>query len=88
MYVFDNQLDVFNSLSMINNYGAYIGNELIKHFSLDFNYLKYSDKQKEICDKYELKPSNCVILGIGGEKYSDYNRGGQFNRVCLSEELV
>jgi hypothetical protein len=84
----DDPVDVFNSLSMINNYGAFMGNELIKNFSPDFNYLKYSKKQKEVCVKNDLIPSKCVIFGLGGEKYQDYNRGGAFNRVCLSEVLV
>ena len=84
----DDPVDVFNSLSMINNYGAFMGNELIKNFSPDFNYLKYSKKQKEVCVKNDLTPSKCVIFGLGGEKYQDYNRGGAFNRVCLSEVLV
>ena len=84
----DDPVDVFNSLSMVNNYGAFMGNELINHFNPDFNYLKYFERQKEVCFKNNLTPSMCVIFGLGGDEYKEFNRGGEFNRVCISEELV
>ena len=41
----------------------------------------------EICKKLELKPSDCVIFGIGGDKFSAFERAG-VNRVCLSNVLI
>ena len=83
----DDPMDVFNSINMVNNYGAFIGNELINYFESDYNYNKYHKKQIEICKMHNLKISSCVIFGLGDEKFLDYNRGGAFNRVCISNLL-
>ncbi len=73
-----------NKLGLINRLSAYIGSELIRKFKFDYIYKKYNKKQKHYCNKLNLKLSNMVNLGIGGVEWKKYNRGGKFNRLCLS----
>lgn len=84
----DDPMDVFNSINMVNNFGAYIGNKLINEFGPDYNFNKFNEKQNLICKKYNLTKSNCIIFGLGDDRYIDYNRGGLYNRVCISKLLA
>ena len=83
----DDPIDVFNSIGMVNNIGAYVGINLLYNFNPDYIPKKYSSKQSLICKEFNLTPSDCVIFGIGGDEYSDFNRGGELNRVCISDIL-
>jgi len=35
-----------------------------------------------------LEPSKCVIFGLGGKEYVEFNRGNVLNRVCISNLLA
>ena len=35
----------------------------MKNFEFDYNNNKYKDKQIEICEDLEIKPSKCVLFG-------------------------
>ena len=83
----DDPIDVFNSIGMVNLFGIYIGNKLINEFDCDFINKKYKAKQINICKDLNIEPSKCIIFGLGGDAYSEFNRGGQFNRVGLSKLL-
>ena len=84
----DDPIDVFNSYDMFNKAGAALGLKIMKKFSPDHNQNKYHKKQIEICNLFDLEPSKCIIFGLGGKKYSKFNRGLKTNRVCLSKLLV
>ena len=84
----DDPIDVFNSFDMFNKAGAALGLKVMRHFSPDYNQNKYGKKQIEICEKYGLEPSKCIIFGLGDKKYSKFNRGSYSNRVCISKLLV
>jgi len=84
----DDPIDVFNSFDMFNKAGAALGLKVMKNFSPDYNQNKYGKKQIEICEKYGLEPSKCIIFGLGDKKYSKFNRGSYSNRVCISKLLV
>ena len=53
-----------------------------------FNQVQRSEKQKEICSNFNFDVSNCVVFGLGDEGYSKFNRGSQWNRVCISNFLI
>ncbi len=78
----------FNSFDMFNKAGAALGLKIMQNFSPDYNQKKYGEKQIEVCEKFGLEPSKCVIFGLGDEKYSKFNRGSCSNRVCLSNLLI
>ena len=84
----DDPIDVFNSFDMFNKAGAALGLEMIKTFSPDHNQNKFYKKQNEVCSKFGLEPSKSIIFGLGDERYSKFNRGAMWNRVCISDLLI
>lgn len=81
----DDGIDVFNSVEMVNRMSLSIANILIDTYSVDHNWDTYSDIYYKICDKNNLQYTDCIMFGLGGEEYSEYNRGTNVNRVCISE---
>ena len=81
----DDPLFFMNKLDLVNRQSAFIGLKLIKKFSFDYLYNKYSKLQKIYCQKMNLEPSSVVSLALGGEKWKMYNRGNKKNRFCLSK---
>jgi len=81
----DDPMYVYQKEKYINVLSCYIGNKLIKKFNFDYIHNKYYDLQKRICKKMKLKPSSVVNLALGNKSYLRYNRGGEFNRLCISK---
>jgi hypothetical protein len=80
----DDPLFFLNKLGLVNKIGAYVGLKLIEKFDFDYIYKKYFRKQKFHCQRMNLKPSSVVCLATGGKEWNKYNRGNEFNRLCLS----
>ena len=72
---------------MVNNIGLHVAINLMNIFNSDYIVEKYSKKQNQICKKFNLIPSNCINFGLGNNEYCEFNRGGEFNRVCISRLL-
>ena len=70
---------------MLNNISLGIGLEYITNYNVDYNWKTYEDIYYKICSYKNLQPTDCIMFGIGGEEYKDFNRGGHFNRVCISD---
>lgn len=81
----DDGVDVFNSVDMINRVSIGIANELIKEYPVDHNWRAYSTIYSDVCSELNLKETDCIMFGIGGDEYSEFNRGTAVNRVCISE---
>jgi len=81
----DDGIDVFNSVDMHNRMSLSIANELIKTFDVDWNWLQYNNIYNQVITEKKLTPTDCIMFGLGGEEYKDFNRGGSVNRVCISE---
>ena len=81
----DDGVDVFNSVEMINRVSLSIANSLIQEYPVDHNWMTYNTEYYQVCKEQNLEPTNCIMFGLGGEEYADYNRGGNVNRVCISE---
>lgn len=81
----DDPMNVYQKENYLNLLSCYIGNKLISKFKFDFIHKKYSALQKKICKKMNLKPASVVNLALGNSEYSEYNRGGKFNRLCISD---
>lgn len=80
---YTNQSDPYVNTSSVD-----AGHYLIKMYSSQWLWQKYHLKQHEICNELGVAPSNCVIFGIDHlNKYDEYNRGGETNRLCLSSVL-
>lgn len=81
----DDGVDVFNSVDMHNRISLSIANELIKTYSVDYNWENYSEVYSQVCKEQNLKETNCTMFGLGGEEWAEMNRGTEVNRVCISE---
>ena len=81
----DDGIDVFNSVEMNNRIDISIANSLIQMFSVDWNWQQYAPFYNKVIEDKDLLPTDCIMFGIGGDKYKDFNRGSDVNRVCISE---
>lgn len=81
----DDGIDVFNSVEMNNRIDLSIASSLIKQFSVDWNWQQYASVYNKIIEDRDLLPTDCIMFGIGGDKYKEFNRGSDVNRVCISE---
>ena len=81
----DDGIDVFNSVDMVNRVSLSIANTLIKEYSVDHNWNTYAKQYYQVCEEKNLQPTNCIMFGLGGKEYKEFNRGGKMNRVCISE---
>ena len=82
----DDPIGAANQIGMLNNIGVYIGTKILEKFELNRPFNLYRNKQIILCEDLNIKPSDCVIFGIGGEEYNEFERAG-VNRICLSEIL-
>ena len=86
----DDGIDVAKSMSMVSAVGCYVGYEIISKYSADYIFNTYRKRQELLCEELDLVPSNSVIFALGDKfdkKYDMYDRGGDFRRICLSNEL-
>jgi hypothetical protein len=84
----DDPLFVTNKMGYINRPSAQIGLTLLENFSPDYIYDNYRIRQLEYCTILELEPSNCVLFGIGDERWNDYNRDRATNRLSFHKFLA
>lgn len=66
-------------------FSAYIGQQMMLHFPLEFLYRKYWQRQRELCNLYGLRPSDTILFGLGDDSWKEFSRDGFANRVCLSQ---
>ncbi len=78
-----------NQHGIVNNFGAMIGEFSMSVWNPDFIANKYMRSQLIVCNKLELKPTNCVIFALSNHgDHVKYNRGNQLTRLCISKLLV
>ena len=83
----DDSIDIYNKWSCINLHSMSVAEKIFEHFESDYNWNTFESKYYKKCDEFNLQSTKCIIFGLGDEKYSEYNRGGTFNRVCISNSL-
>ena len=83
----DDGIDVFNSVEMVNRVSLSIAMSLMAKYSVDHNWNTYEQAYQKVCKELNLKETDCIMFGLGGEEYADYNRGSDKNRVCISEVI-
>lgn len=84
----DDPLFVTNKIGYINKLSASIGLKLINTFSPDYIFNKYRFRQIEYCEILGVKPGNCVMFGLGGDTWKEYNRERNTNRLSLHKFLA
>ena len=96
MGIFDGQ-KLHHSIHYNNSLSAWVGLKIIQRFSSDYICNIYQQQQLEVCDYFDLQPSQSVLFAIGNNCWNRYNRNNllltyqlnmdtaQFqNRICLS----
>lgn len=83
----DDTLFVYDKANYTNRIGAYLGNVFLNEYGPDYIVNKYKQKQIEFCKLLDVCPSDTVTFGLGGDKWSEYNRGTNTNRLGLHEFL-
>lgn len=83
----DDTLFVYEKANYQNRLGASLGLSLISKFDPNYIVNKYAKKQTEFCELANVKPSSTVLFGLGDNTWSDYNRGGNTNRLSFHNYL-
>jgi hypothetical protein len=85
----DDGISMINEVGMSNSYSMSLGIHYMNKFSCDYMWQTYWEQYYETCNQLNLLTTNTVIFGLGGEEYTEYNRGipGN-NRVCISPSLA
>lgn len=85
--MFEDPLYVVNetNYNYLNMCSVYLGLNMMNYFGPTYIYDKYLDAQKKYCEMLDLAPTSCVYFGLDhNNKYPEYNRGGETNRLCFS----
>lgn len=81
----DDNMVAYNQNDYVNLYSVNVGQKLIERFDNDWLYNKYKDTQRDWCERLGVEASSCVMFGLDTtEKFSDYKRGTDINRLCFS----
>lgn len=84
----DDTLDAYHSNSYINSHAVSVGNSLIKQYDPDYSFNKYRQQQLDLCGQLGVTASQCFTFGIDfHKKYTQYNRGGDTNRLCFAKHF-
>jgi hypothetical protein len=84
----DDALIVTNKTGYTNRLSIQVGLDLIRKWSPDFIPSTYKTRQQQLCADLGVTPSNTVIFGVDTKnKYPEYNRGGQTNRLSFAKIL-
>ena len=83
----DDGIDIFNSVNMLPSHTLNSACFLMNKYNIDYNWNTYSSLYDEICKKYDLEPTDCIMFGISRDKFQEFNRGNSWNRVCISKDI-
>lgn len=65
---------LLDNINYNNTLSAFVGSEIVKYFSCDFVPNIYREKQKQVCDFFNLEPSQSILFGIGDKQWNQYSR--------------
>ena len=81
----DQRLDaITNSAKYYNYYANSIAETIINKFDIDYIWKNLIDKQTEVCNEYNFKPSDSVWLATTDNPAYDKFKRGDVNRLCLA----
>jgi hypothetical protein len=78
---------VLQKSGYVNRFACGLGDFLLANYSADYCYNQYVKTQTLFCDQLGVWPSPCVIFGIGGDTWQQYNRGTATNRLSFHKYL-
>jgi hypothetical protein len=71
-----------------NNNNLRLTMELMQNFKLGYLHSKYKDKQKAVCQEYNINPSDVVYLAYTYDNTYDFYKRGDVNRLCITKLLI
>ena len=81
-------LHPLKKVECFNYSSALIINTIIDNFTIDEMYNRYKNRQKQICDLYDLKPSDTYFIATTeNPSYKKFRRKKKTARVCLTPLL-
>lgn len=80
-------LNAYESDGYLNWTAQSIGLKFMNQFSPDYIPMKYYKAQQAMCNHLNVTPTNCVQIALGGDKW-DHLKRLQWNRLCLSDEII
>jgi len=83
----DDSLLVHHKTNYNNRLACAVGSELLETYTADYNAETWRKTQLKFCEQLGVTASPSVIFGLGGSKFSKYNRGGDTNRLCFAKYL-
>jgi hypothetical protein len=83
----DDGIDFFNKNYQVPTHSLACAVDFMKNYSLDWNWNVYGDIYNTVINDLNLSPTKCILFGIGGGEYQEFNRGNTWNRVCISNEI-
>lgn len=83
----DDTMFVYNKISYNNRFGAALGLHFINKFGVDYVTNKYQSTQIDFCKQLDVCPSNTVFFGLGEDRWKEYNRGTETNRLSFHKFL-
>lgn len=87
--VIDDAVLFANQHGIVNNFGAMVGQFAMEAWGPDYIPNKYMKDQLLVCNRLEVKPTNCIIFALSNkEEHKQFNRGNELTRLCISKLLV
>lgn len=83
----DDTMFVYSKINYNNKIGAALGLHFIDKFDVDYITNKYHALQIEFCKQLEVQPSHTVSFGLGDDRWKEYNRGTETNRLSFHKFL-
>ena len=83
-------LERLKSVECWNYNGVQLISQIIGVIPVDGMWKKYRDRQLEICEQYDLKPSDCYFLATSKDPYYKERRRMRWNddaRICITPLL-
>ena len=83
-------LERLKSVECWNYNGVQLISQIINVIPVDGMWKKYRDRQLEVCEQYDLKPSDCYFLATSKDPYYKERRRMRWNddaRICITPLL-
>jgi len=78
-----------NQHGIVNNFAAMVGQFAMEAWDPDYIPNKYMKDQLLVCNRLEIKPTNCIIFALSNkEEHKQFNRGNALTRLCISKLIV
>lgn len=83
----DDGIDFFNKNFQVPTHSLACALDYMLKYTIDHNWILFGHIYEMLIRDLDLEPTKCILFALGDDRYREFNRGSQWNRVCLSKEL-